>query len=64
MKLLPCPFCNEEPTLWDLDGEWAVHCATCDMSRDAYIEQDDAVKDWNTRAPLTTKEPKTPVLDD
>lgn len=66
MKLLPCPFCGEEPG-WIVRFDeslhhrlWSLRCA-CGVEAPEYAAEDLVVKHWNTRAtPPPGSEPQTP----
>lgn len=55
-ELLPCPFCEGEPRLWQ-DFErlpeklWYVSCRHCGAMSNSQWEKDIAVSTWNRRAP-------------
>ena len=68
-KLKPCPFCGNEPTLYqdEMTGHWAVRCVK-DTIRPTLLnshgatawcysctDQAEAIEAWNTRAERTCK---------
>ena len=59
-ELKPCPFCGEEPELFDFtDGRFIVQCSNsdCDVYPYTSIHRDkaDAIAAWNHRATVYTK---------
>lgn len=52
-RLLPCPFCGGEATMWGACGQapeqW-VKCNRCGASGDTASGEERAAKKWNTRA--------------
>lgn len=54
-KLKPCPFCGRIPELrHDDDGFSYIVCANdnCYVKTDGYLNDDTAIKAWNTRKPI------------
>lgn len=55
-KLLPCPFCNSEPSIDETKGVcWIVYCPNdeCDIRPETGFQQtrEEAIYNWNRRAP-------------
>lgn len=61
-KLHPCPFCGSENLVFDCDDpgfgvqDWIVECQNCLAEGPACDGRQEAVRAWNTRAPLKNME--------
>ena len=54
VALLPCPFCGEKARVWSMLRFWGVECSNlnkaCVSMPSCFVEMDDAIYAWNTRA--------------
>lgn len=66
-KLLPCPFCGSIPIINDggITHRYGIWCDSqdCNMSPggDCFTEIEDAVRVWNTRAPVEESKGDKPL---
>lgn len=57
-KLLPCPFCEQPPTVHEYSNGWVVDCSNDDCwvrptLADIYHHKRDAIAFWNNRVGVT-----------
>ena len=57
-ELLPCPKCKGIGTLNSVNGFKPIYasCYWCGMMTRGFKTANEAIKDWNTRAPILTAE--------
>ena len=67
MKLKPCPFCGEIPTVELIEAVWSICCENMDCPADAVCVYEDteaeAIKAWNTRPEIEFLESKIKELE-
>lgn len=57
--LLPCPMCNGEANVIEMDDYFMAHCE-CGINYEGPTA-DDCVEAWNRRVPLPAEQPSNPV---
>lgn len=57
-EMLPCPKCKNVGTLHSVNGYKSIYasCRRCGMMTRGFKTASEAIKDWNTRAPILTPE--------
>ena len=55
-ELLPCPFCGNKNIRTSNWGMWRCWCPECFGKSEDMLWERDAIKHWNTRAPILTTE--------
>lgn len=63
-KLLPCPHCGNENIRTSNWGMWRCWCPECFGKSEDTLREREAVKHWNTRAPILTPEQIKRLEDD
>lgn len=53
--LLPCPHCGNEHIRTSNWGMWRCWCPECFGKSEDMLRERDAIKHWNTRAPILTE---------
>lgn len=55
-ELLPCPFCGSKNIVTINWGVWRCWCLECFGKLEDCLSDRDAIKRWNTRAPILSPE--------